>query len=440
MSFEWKETTLGAVCKFVQYGYTTKAKDTRNGIGFIRGTDISKNSVNWGTVPDCEVSPDNLEKYLVKNGDILITRMGTIGTTALVEKIARPSVFASYLIRHVVDTALAIPAYVGYVLKSELFSRFISTHGGAGAVQPNINAKTLSEFTFPLPPLSHQRNIAQVLGAIDNRITHLNETNATLEAIAQALFKSWFVDFDPVRAKTEGKLPEGMDEATAALFPDAFEMTEFGVVPKGWKNSNLSNVSDVGIGKTPPRKEAQWFSEDSSDVRWVSIRDMGTSGAYISNTSEFLTADAIDKFNVRRVPSNTVLLSFKMTIGRVAISDGEMTTNEAIAHCKLTSDSPLPSEYIYLHLKGFDYSSLSSTSSIADAVNSKTVKAIPILVPSAEVVASFKKLTGVLFEKIKNTHYQSQTLITMRDTLLPRLISGQLRIADAQAEIEKVTA
>ncbi len=268
----------------------------------------------------------------------------------------------------------------------------------------------------------------------------MRETNQTLEAIAQALFKSWFVDFDPVRAKSEGKLPEAMEEATAALFPNAFEETELGLVPKGWKNSNLSNVSDVGIGKTPPRKEAHWFSEDSTDVRWVSIRDMGTSGSYISNTSEFLTAEAVDKFNVRRVPSNTVLLSFKMTIGRVAITDGEMTTNEAIAHCKLTSESPLPSEYIYLHLKGFDYNSLSSTSSIADAVNSKTVKAIPILVPNAEVVAAFEKITDALFEKIKNTHYQSQTLTTLRDTLLPRLISGQLRIADAEAELEKVTA
>jgi len=329
--------------------------------------------------------------------------------------------------------------YLHYFLTSEPFIQHLIRFAD-GAAYPAFDYKLIPLAEIPLPSPAERKNIGKFLGALDERIALLRETNVTLEKIAQALFKSWFVDFDPVRAKSEGKLPEGMDEATAALFPDAFEDTELGLVPKGWKNSNLSNVSDVGIGKTPPRKEAQWFSKDSSDVRWVSIRDMGTSGAYISNTSEFLTADAIDKFNVRRVPSNTVLLSFKMTIGRVAISDGEMTTNEAIAHCKLTSDSPLPSEYIYLHLKGFNYSSLSSTSSIADAVNSKTVKAIPILIPSAEVVASFKKIAGVLFEKIKNTHYQSQTLITLRDTLLPRLISGQLRIADAEAELEKVTA
>jgi type I restriction enzyme S subunit len=327
------------------------------------------------------------------------------------------------------------PFFLCYVLKHLNLNNWRS-----GSGQPLINQTTLNAIEALIPTPAVQKSISSLLSGIDDRITLLRETNATLEAIAQALFKSWFVDFDPVRAKSEGKLPEGMDATTAALFPDAFEETELGMLPKGWKNSNLSSISDVGIGKTPPRKEAHWFSEDSADVRWVSIRDMGTSGAYISSTSEFLTADAVDKFNVRRVPSNTVLLSFKMTIGRVAITDGEMTTNEAIAHCKLTSESPLPSEYIYLHLKGFDYNSLSSTSSIADAVNSKTVKAIPILVPSAEVVAAFKKITDALFEKIKNTHYQSQTLTNFRDTLLPRLISGQVRITDVEAELEKVTA
>jgi type I restriction enzyme S subunit len=157
------------------------------------------------------------------------------------------------------------------------------------------------------------------LTALDDRITLLRETNATLEAIAQAIFKSWFVDFDPVRAKQEGRAPEGMDEATAALFPDSFEESALGLVPRGWRGSTLGAVSDVGIGKTPPRKEAHWFSESPADVRWVSIRDMGTSGAFISHTSEYLTAASIERFNVRQVPNNTVLLSFKMTIGRVAV-------------------------------------------------------------------------------------------------------------------------
>ena len=321
---------------------------------------------------------------------------------------------------------------------------------------PNLNTGILSAVPIHLPPLKTQHEIAGMLDAFDDRIALLRETNATLEAIAQALFKSWFVDFDPVHAKQQGRAPEGLDEATparrtpvgapgvppdpsaaTALFPDSFEESEPGLVPRGWKASSMDGVSIVGIGKTPPRKEPQWFSENAGDVRWVSIRDMGVSGAFISQTSEFLTAEAIERFNVRQVPDNTALLSFKMTIGRVALTDGEMTTNEAIAHFKIDESSPLSSEFIYLHLKQFDYSSLSSTSSIADAVNSKTIKAIPILVPDAAVLLIFQDIVRPVFERIKLIQQQAQTLATLRDTLLPRLISGQLRLPEAEAMLEE---
>ena len=291
--------------------------------------------------------------------------------------------------------------FVYYTLKSEEFAHYAANSASGSANQARLPVSKLEEFTFNLPPLKEQQSIAGLLGSLDDRITHLRETNATLEAIAQALFKSWFVDFDPVRAKMEGRTPEGMDEATAALFPDGFEESALGLVPRGWRASVMDEVSVVGIGKTPPRKEPQWFSESANDMRWVSIRDMGVSGAFASQTSEYLTDEAIEKFNVRRVPDSTVLLSFKMTIGRVAITDGEMTTNEAIAHFKLDQRSPLSSEYLYLHLKQFDYSTLSSTSSIADAVNSKTVKSIPVLVPEATVLRAFQDQVEPIFMRIK---------------------------------------
>jgi type I restriction enzyme S subunit len=234
----------------------------------------------------------------------------------------------------------------------------------------------------------------------------------------------------------EGRAPEGMDEATAALFPDSFEETELGKVPREWSVKTMADVSTVGIGKTPPRKEQHWFSENPEDVRWVSIRDMGLYGAYASSTSEFLTNEAVDRFNVRRVPDNTVIMSFKMTIGRVAITDGEMTTNEAIAHFKLAEGAAISTEYVYLHLKQFDFSKLSSTSSIADAVNSKTVREIPVLVPSFEVMRLFQEQIRMIFAMLKNTEQQAKNLATLRDTLLPRLISGQLRLPDALAELE----
>ena len=329
---------------------------------------------------------------------------------------------------------LVDPYFVYYFLRSSVGQqRLLANTSQVGVPAIAQALTTIRKIKISLPSRDVQRNIVDTLRTLDDRITLLRETNATLEAIAQALFKSWFVDFDPVRAKMEGRAPEGMDEATAALFPDGFEESALGLVPRGWRASVMDEVSVVGIGKTPPRKEPQWFSESANDMRWVSIRDMGVSRAFASQTSEYLTDEAIEKFNVRRVPDSTVLLSFKMTIGRVAITDGEMTTNEAIAHFKLDQRSPLSSEYLYLHLKQFDYSTLSSTSSIADAVNSKTVKSIPVLIPEATVLRAFQDQVEPTFMRIKVISSQAQTLAALRDTLLPRLISGQLRLEEAKS-------
>ena len=407
--------------------------------------------------------------YLLKAGDLLFARQSLVlsgaGQCSIFLGNSSPTVFESHLIRCRLDARRSNSLFYFYFFKSPEGRRVIEAIVEQGAGASGIRGSDLVNVEVPNPPKQVQDEIANILGLIDDRITLLRETNATLEAIAQALFKSWFVDFDPVHANIAAKnAPEGaaqggasaaqgttagmpeagqrrkplppmpaaaLDAATTALFPDSFEESELGLVPKGWAAVTMADVSTVGIGKTPPRKEPQWFSEDLRDVRWVSIRDMGASGVYASQTSEYLTPEAVEKFNVRRVPDNTVLMSFKMTIGRVAITDGEMTTNEAIAHFRLDTGSPLSPEYLYLHLRQFDFSRLSSTSSIADAVNSKTVREIPVLVPGKQVAEAFQDQISTVFAMLKKNEQQAQSLTQLRDTLLPRLISGQLRLPEA---------
>lgn len=185
---------------------------------------------------------------------------------------------------------------------------------------------------------------------------------------------------------------------------------------------------DISIGKTPPRKEMEWFSKCDSDIRWVSISDMGNAGTYINSTSEFLTPEAVKKFNVVVIPDNTVLLSFKLTVGRIAITNGEMTTNEAIAHFK-TNDSYI-NPYLYCYLKSFNFESLGSTSSIATAINSKIVKAMPFIVPNPEELEDFNKIALPIFELIKSNEAEIRDLAQLRDTLLPQLMSGELDISE----------
>ena len=185
---------------------------------------------------------------------------------------------------------------------------------------------------------------------------------------------------------------------------------------------------DISIGKTPPRKEPQWFSTNPQDVTWVSISDMGTCGLYISSSSEQLTKQAVERHNVKVVPDNTVLLSFKLTVGRIAITNGEMTTNEAIAHFK--TEKKEINEYLYCYLKCFNYQTMGSTSSIATAVNSKIIKGMPFVVPTNDELEEFHIFAAPMFAKIKANQIETDNLTALRDTLLPKLMSGELDVSN----------
>ncbi len=196
-----------------------------------------------------------------------------------------------------------------------------------------------------------------------------------------------------------------------------------------WEEKPLGKVFDIGIGRTPPRKEQQWFSLNPDDLKWASIKDMGTSGLYIDNVSEYLTQAAVDKFSIPIIPENTVLLSFKMTIGRLAISTGKMLSNEAIAHFKQKEQSSLFPEFLYLFLATYEWEQLGSTSSIVEAINSQMIKEINMIVPDQQTLGAFKTLIKPYFAKIKSNQTQIQSLTKMRDTLLPKLMSGEVRVA-----------
>jgi len=257
---------------------------------------------------------------------------------------------------------------------------------------PSITPDVIMDMDISLPPLPEQKAIAEVLSSLDDKIDLLTRQNKTLEDLAQAYFRKWFIE-------------DASDE---------------------WEVGKAEDYFEIGIGKTPPRQEKKWFSENTLDAVWVSISDMGKSGMYIGNSSEYLTKEAVEYFNIRRVPKGSILLSFKLTVGRIAIALCELTTNEAIAHFKYKND--YIKEYLYFYLKTFDYNSLGSTSSIATAVNSKIIKAMPFVMPDTETLKKYHKLTNPLFSKIEANTNQILTLQKLRDTLLPKLISGEIRV------------
>ena len=185
---------------------------------------------------------------------------------------------------------------------------------------------------------------------------------------------------------------------------------------------------DISIGKTPPRKEPQWFSTKPQDMNWISISDMRHCGLYISKSTEQLTREAIEHHHIKIVPDNTIILSFKLTIGRVAITNGELATNEAIAHFK--TDNKEINEYLYCYLKCFNYQTMGSTSSIANAVNSKIIKGMPFFIPTEKELKDFHEFASPMFAKIKANQIEIDNLTALRDTLLPTLMSGELDVSN----------
>ncbi|MEO0023863.1 MAG: hypothetical protein RL196_304 [Actinomycetota bacterium] len=316
--------------------------------------------------------------------------------------------------------------FLFYALGIEDITAFVT-----GAVQMKLNMGNLKEVEIFWPSEQRmRRSIVRLLRDLDHKIAVNNATAANLEQIAQTIFKSWFIDFDPVYAKARGEMPDGMDGAIANLFPSSLAEDEGQLVPLGWGIQHADSLFKISIGRTPPRKEPEWFCQGDAGVPWMSIRDMGTYGVYGTKTSEGLTKEAISKIRVPVVPENTVVMSFKLTVGKVCITDVATATNEAIAHFGDRSGiSPGPA-FTYLWLKNLDLSSLDSTSSIATATNSAQIKQIMFLCPSREILTQFEGLISPLFAQIRNLTQQNQTLASIRDGLLPRLISGELEIPE----------
>lgn len=393
--------------------YPSKNEFLENGYClFLSAKNITKTGFEFSELSFISEEKDGLlRKGKLETNDIILTTRGTIGNVGYFKEnfVYKNVRINSGMVVIRVDEAKISSSYVYQLFKSSVFQEQISSRT-SGSAQPQLPIRDLNLIEINLPEnLQEQQSIASILSAIDDKIENNLAINKTLEEMAMALYKHWFVDFGPFQ---DGEFVE----------------SELGMIPKNWQVKRLDEVCKITIGRTPPRKEPQWFSKNDG-VKWISIKDLGNSGIYISETSEYLSEEAIKKFNVPIIKPNTVLLSFKLTVGRVAISSERMLSNEAIAHLN-RRDKNIPVEFFYSYLKSFDYNSLGSTSSIATAVNTQTIKAMKIIVPQTNQLEDyFEKVNGI-FEQLKINQSENQTLTQLRDTLLPQLISGAVRLKE----------
>ena len=395
MSSEWEEVTLGDV------------------LTLQRGMDLPVQDRKHGNVPI--VASNGITGYHnhapVKAPGVVIGRSGSIGGGQYIECDYWPLNTTLW----VKDFKSNDPRYCYYLLRSIDFSGL-----NAGSGVPTLNRNHLHPMRMKRPPVAEQKQISSMLGALDDRIALLRETNATLEAIAQALFKSWFVDFDPVHTKAKGITPEGMDEATAALFPDSFEESELGLVPKGWRVKALDEVADylngLALQKFPPDDD-----EGLPVIKIAQLRKGDTVGA--DRASRKMKQEYI-------IQNGDVLFSWSGSLEVEVWCGGEGALNQHLF--KVTSNT-YPKWFYYLwtkyHLESFRQTAASKATTMGH-IQRVHLSQAKVIAPSDEFVSSADKYFAPILDRWIANALQVQTLATLRDTLLPRLISGQLRLSD----------
>lgn len=392
---EWQTVRLGEIVKTNQSTYSPK--ENWQFVNYLDTGNITMNKID-------EIQNINTDK------DKLPSRARRkVKTNSIIYSTVRPNQLHYGIIKKQPDNFLvstgftvidvnydkAVPDFIYYALtKQEVTEQLQAIAEQSVSAYPSLKPSDIENLELMLPDKKTQERIVAILRSIDEKIKENNAINNNLLEQVLTLYRNKFVD----TANNERAI------------------------------CRADEYFDISIGKTPPRKEPQWFSTNPQDVTWVSISDMGTCGLYISSSSEQLTKQAVERHNVKVVPDNTVLLSFKLTVGRIAITNGEMTTNEAIAHFK--TDKKEINEYLYCYLKCFNYQTMGSTSSIATAVNSKIIKGMPFVVPTNDELEEFHGFAAPMFAKIKANQIETDNLTALRDTLLPKLMSGELDVSD----------
>ena len=411
------------------------------GINYIKSESITAD----GTIDSSKfafIDPETHKKLLrsqLRAGNVLFSMAGVyLGKTAVVLQEHLPANTNQAVGIITLDESKADPYFIHYSLQSPACRAWVLA-SAAQSAQPNFNLQEIGDLKVPVFPLVRQKEIASVLRMLDDRITLLRETNKTLESIAQAIFKSWFVDFDPVRAKMEGRQPEGMDEETAALFPDSFEESDLGLIPRGWNIQTVGEVVSTLGGGTPNTKNVEFWTPDT--VHWTTPKDLsGAVSPILLNTERRISLRGLAKIGSGLLPSGTLLMSSRAPVGYLAISGIPIAINQG--YIAMPPGGKLPPLFMYFWCQtNMDVIKSNANGSTFMEISKRAFRPIFIRVPPHPVLDRFTQIAECLFEPISEYAEQAATLTSLRDTLLPRLISGQLSISDSRrlvAEAESV--
>ncbi|MHC1750579.1 MAG: restriction endonuclease subunit S [Cellulosilyticaceae bacterium] len=381
----------------------------------LRITDLNDGQEpDFNKLPYCKRFVKGDYEKTIKKNDIYISFTGNkLGKRYLVKEDKDDVVFAHYFVRW--QPIIVDVKYIYYVLLSYHFDRFMYEHT-LGSTQPNLKVTDLKRVPLPIPPLEEQKAIANILSSLDEKIELNNQMNKTLEEMAQALFKRWFVDFE---------FPNEDGDPYKSSGGEMVE-SELGMIPKRWEITELDTIGNIVAGGTPSTKNEEYYD---GNIPWITPRDLsGYSKKFISKGERSITELGLQKSSAKLMPKNTVLFSSRAPIGYVVISNCEVCTNQGFKSI-VCDENKISYNYIYwlLKIEKEKIESVASGSTFKE-VSGKTMKEYKIILPKKVVLDKFTNVTNSFDSLIKKNEVELDKLEEIRATLLPKLMSGEIRV------------
>jgi type I restriction enzyme S subunit len=422
----FKESKLVELCEIVSSKRVFAASYQSEGVPFFRGKEISQLARGEKTTAELYISEDVYTDVIsrtgpINPGDILLTAVGTLGNPYQVKNADLPFYFKDGNIVWLRKFSNKINStYLFYWLNSEYGRRKV-LDTAIGSTQAALTITGLETISISWPSLAQQTGIVKVLSAIDEKIALNDSLSKTLEDIAQTIFKSWFIDFDPVKAKMAGEKPVGMDDTTAALFPDSLEETELGLIPKGWKVRSLDEISEYLNGLAMQKFPVVDENEQLPVIKIAQLRAGNTKSADMAS-------GLLDpKFVIK---DGDILFSWSGTLEVETWTGGSGALNQ---HLFKVTGKNVPDWYSYLSTKSF----LSFFREIASGkattmghIQRGHLSESKLAIPNSELLNRASEIIEPIISLKIKTSIESRNLAEIRDSLLPRLISGELQIPD----------
>jgi type I restriction enzyme S subunit len=424
-NLDWNEVTLESVADEITVGYVgpMASEYVTSGIPFLRSTNIRPYKIDLQDVIYIgETFHNRIRKSALFPGDVVIVRTGKPGTAAVIPD--------NLPISNCSDMVIVKP---GRSLDSRFLAYYVNSiaqgHIAAyivGAVQQHFNVGSAKQLKLHLPPLPEQRAIARILGALDDKIELNRRMNHMLEAMAQALFKSWFVDFDPVTAKAEGRAPFGMSAETAALFPAEFVDSELGAIPNGWRVGTINDLAlKIESGGTPTRgKDDYWLN---GTIAWFKTGELFD--APLIDSEEKITQVGIDNSSAKLWQPGTILFALyaSPTLGRMGILEILATANQACA--ALNAKPEFGTQFLFsMLIESREDLQRVAVGAAQQNINQKILKEHCVIIPDSQIAKKFHETVKSFYHQRASNEKQSRTLASIRDALLPRLLSGDVRV------------